>query len=115
MESSIDNTIQGINREERVAEQELRLGGPTRNVSCTRAKIAYQLSHEFGISRTEIARQLGYILRRFLKPFRPRKGPRISVNIQRRPVRPSSENITSELPFFKQKMVFQENHSEGYV
>jgi len=115
MESSIDNAINGIYREEGVAEQELRLGVPTRNVSCTRAKIAYQLSHEFGISRTEIARQLGYILRRLLKPFRPWKEPRISVNVQRCPVPPSRENITSEVPLFKQKMVFQVNHSEGYV
>jgi len=35
------------------------MGARTRKVSAVRAKIAYQLSHEFGISRAEIAHQLG--------------------------------------------------------
>ncbi len=56
---SIDDGIKGICREEGVAEHELRLGVWTRKFSRARAKIAYHLSHEFGISRAEIARQLG--------------------------------------------------------
>jgi transposase-like protein len=59
MKSCIDNAIKEICREEGVAEQELRLGVRTRKFSRVRAKISYHLSHEFGISRAEIARQLG--------------------------------------------------------
>jgi hypothetical protein len=59
MKSCIDNAIKGICREEGVVEQELRLGVRTRKFSRVRAKIAYHLSHEFGVSRAEIARQLG--------------------------------------------------------
>jgi hypothetical protein len=85
MESSIDNAVNGIYSEEGVAEQELRLGLLTRNVPRVRAKFAYHMSHEFGTSRTEIFRQLGYVFRRLLKPFRTWKKPRISVNFQLRP------------------------------
>ena len=56
---SIDNSIKEICLKEGVAEQELRLGMRTRKFSRVRAKIAYHLSHEFGVSRAEIARQLG--------------------------------------------------------
>ena len=35
------------------------MGTRTRKVSTTRAKISYHLSHEFGVSKAEIARQLG--------------------------------------------------------
>ena len=56
---SIDNAIKEICLKEGVLEQELRMGGRTRKVSAVRAKISYHLSHEFGISRAEIARQLG--------------------------------------------------------
>jgi putative transposase len=59
MKSCIDNAIKEICREEGVREQELRLGVRTRKFSRVRAKISYHLSHEFGISRAEIARQLG--------------------------------------------------------
>jgi putative transposase len=59
MKSSIDDAIKEICLKEGVAEQELRLGVRTRKFSMVRAKIAYHLSHEFGISRAEIARQLG--------------------------------------------------------
>ena len=44
---------------EGVAEQELRMGVRIRKYSRVRAKISYHLSHEFGVSRAEIARQLG--------------------------------------------------------
>jgi putative transposase len=57
--NSIDNSIKEICLKEGVSEQELRLGVGTRKYSRVRAKIAYQLSHEFGISRAEIARQMG--------------------------------------------------------
>jgi len=59
MKSCIDNAIKEICDKEGVAEQELRLGVRTRKFSRVRAKIAHHLSHEFGISRAEIARQLG--------------------------------------------------------
>ena len=59
MDNSIDESIKEICVKEGVGEQELRLGVRTREYSGVRAKIAYHLSHEFGISRAEIARQLG--------------------------------------------------------
>ena len=57
--NSIDNSIKDICLKEGIAERELRLGVRTRKYSGVRAKIAYYLSHEFGISRAEIARQMG--------------------------------------------------------
>jgi hypothetical protein len=57
--NSIDKFINEMCLKEGVSEQELRLGVRTRRYSGVRAKIAYHLSHEFGISRAEIARQLG--------------------------------------------------------
>jgi putative transposase len=59
MDNSIGKSIKEICVKEGVGEQELRLGVRTREYSGVRAKIAYHLSHEFGISRAEIARQLG--------------------------------------------------------
>ncbi len=59
MKTSIDNAIKEICGKEGVSEQELRMGVRTRKISVVRAKISYHLSHEFGISRAEIARQLG--------------------------------------------------------
>ena len=56
---TIDKTIKEICIKEGIGEQELRLGVRTRKYSRLRAKIAYYLSHEFGVSRAEIARQLG--------------------------------------------------------
>jgi len=50
--------ISSIERK-KVAEQELRMGVRTRKLSRVRAKVSYHLSHEFGVSRAEIARQLG--------------------------------------------------------
>ena len=55
----IDDSVQKICRKEGVAVQELRMGGRTRKLSRVRAKIAQYLSHEFGVSRAEIARHLG--------------------------------------------------------
>ena len=49
-------TIKEIYFKEGIGEQELRLGARTREYSGVRAKIAYHLSHEFWISRAEIAR-----------------------------------------------------------
>lgn len=45
--------------DEEVNEQELRHGGQRRKVSELRARIAWRLSREWGISMAEIARQLG--------------------------------------------------------
>jgi len=45
--------------DEQVNEQELRHGGQRRKVSRLRARIAWRLSREWGISMAEIARQLG--------------------------------------------------------
>ena len=59
MNKSIDKSIKEICLKEGVTEQELRMGVRTRKFSRARAKIAYHLSHELGISRAEIARQLG--------------------------------------------------------
>jgi REP element-mobilizing transposase RayT/transposase-like protein len=59
MKTSMDNAIKEICRKEGVGEQELRMGVRTRKYSRVRAKISYYLSHEFGVSRAEIARQLG--------------------------------------------------------
>jgi len=55
----IDNSIQKICRKERVAEQELRMGGWARKLSKVRIKIAQYSSDQFGVSRAEIARHLG--------------------------------------------------------
>ena len=44
---------------EEVNEQELRHGGLRRKVSGLRARIAWRLSRELGVSMAEIARQLG--------------------------------------------------------
>ena len=41
------------------SEQELRMGVRTRKFSRVRAKIAYHLSRELGVSSAEIARQMG--------------------------------------------------------
>jgi len=59
MKTSIDNAIKEMCREEGITEKELRMGARTREVSTVRAKISHYLSHEFGVSRAEIARQLG--------------------------------------------------------
>ncbi|MBM4332005.1 MAG: hypothetical protein FJ117_12445 [Deltaproteobacteria bacterium] len=40
-------------------EKELRLGGQARRVSSVRAKVAWQLSREYGIPMAEIARHVG--------------------------------------------------------
>jgi REP element-mobilizing transposase RayT len=55
----VDDAIGEICLKEGGSEQELRLGVRTRKYSRLRAKIACYLSHEFGISRAEIARRLG--------------------------------------------------------
>ena len=59
IDNSIENTIKEMCLKEGGSEQELRLGVRTRKFSRLRAKIACYLSHEFGISRAEIARRLG--------------------------------------------------------
>jgi hypothetical protein len=56
---AIDKTIKEICIKEGIGEKEIRLGVRTRKFSRARAKIAYHLSHEFGVSRAEIARQMG--------------------------------------------------------
>jgi hypothetical protein len=57
--SSIDGAIKEICLKEGVREQELRMGVRTRKYAGVRAKIAYYLSQELGVSRAEIARQMG--------------------------------------------------------
>jgi hypothetical protein len=61
MKSSIDNAIKEICIKEGVGEKELRMGVRTRKYSGVRAKIAYYLSHELGISKAGIARQLNSV------------------------------------------------------
>ena len=57
--SSMENSIKEICRKEGIGEQEMRVGVRTRKYARVRAKISYHLSHEFGVSQAEIARQLG--------------------------------------------------------
>jgi predicted transcriptional regulator len=52
----------------------LRLGVRTRKYSQVRAKIAYHLSHEYGISRAEIARQLGVCTSAIAKAIQKTEG-----------------------------------------
>jgi hypothetical protein len=59
LRTSVENAIKKICRKEGVEEQEMRMGVRTRKYSMVRAKISYHLSHEFGVSQAEIARQLG--------------------------------------------------------
>lgn len=59
LKTSIENAIKEICRKEGVAEQDMRMGVRTRKYSRVRAKISHYLSHEFGVSQAEIARQLG--------------------------------------------------------
>ena len=58
-EKRIDRVIKRVCKEGEINEQELRNGGQRRKVSKARARISNQLSHEFGISMTEIARHVG--------------------------------------------------------
>ncbi|NWF92440.1 MAG: hypothetical protein HXY46_05955 [Syntrophaceae bacterium] len=55
----MDNAIKEICDKEGVSERALRLGVRTRKFSRVRVKVAYHLNHEYGISRAEVARQLG--------------------------------------------------------
>ena len=59
MDNSIRKSIKETSFKGGVGEQELRLRVRTRRYSGVRAKIAYFLSDEFGISGADIARQLG--------------------------------------------------------
>jgi hypothetical protein len=74
MKQSIDKSIKEICVKEGVEEQELRMGVRTRKYSGVRAKIAYHLSHEFGISRAEIARQTGVCTSAIAKAIRNLEG-----------------------------------------
>ena len=56
---SIEEVIRKMCNEEGVCEQELRTGGQRRKISEVRAKIAYWLNREMGLSMAEIARNLG--------------------------------------------------------
>jgi hypothetical protein len=58
-EALIRKVIQEICQEEGVGEQELRLGGQARRVSRVRAKVAWELNRQYGISMAEIARHVG--------------------------------------------------------
>jgi transposase-like protein len=59
LKTSIEKAIKEICRKEGVSEQEMRMGVRTRKYSRVRATISKHLSHEFGVSQAEIARQLG--------------------------------------------------------
>jgi len=74
MKTSIDNAINEICRKEGVAEEELRMGVRTRRYSRVRAKISYYLSHGFGVSRAEIARQLGVCTSAIAKAIQSMEG-----------------------------------------
>lgn len=69
-ESLVNNLIKKTCHEERVGEQELRMGGQTRKISRVRAKVSFQLSHKFGVSMAEIARHLGVCTSAVVKAVR---------------------------------------------
>ena len=71
---TIDKTIKEICIKEGIGEKEIRLGVRTRKYSRSRAKIAYHLSHEFGVSRAEIARQMGVCTSAIAKAIRNMEG-----------------------------------------
>jgi putative transposase len=56
---TIDRVIRRTCEEEGIQEEEIRKGGQRRKISRIRRKIAFQLSHEWGISMAEIARNVG--------------------------------------------------------
>ena len=58
-EGLIRDVILKICQEEGVGEKELSLGGQARRVSSVRAKVAWELSREYGIAMAEIARHVG--------------------------------------------------------
>jgi putative transposase len=58
-ETLIKEVVEKICQEEGVGEKELLLGGQVRRVSNVRAKVAWQLSREYGIPMAEIARHVG--------------------------------------------------------
>jgi putative transposase len=58
-ETLIKEVVEKICQEEGVGEKELLLGGQVRRVSSVRAKVAWQLSREYGIPMAEIARHVG--------------------------------------------------------
>ncbi len=68
--NAVDNAIRELCLKEGGSEQELRMGVRTRKFSRLRAKIACYLSHEFGISRAEIARRLGVCTSAIAKAIR---------------------------------------------
>ena len=74
MKASIDDAIKEICSKEGIAEQELRMGVRIRKYSRVRAKISYYLSHEFGVSRAEIARQLGVCTSAIAKAIQSMEG-----------------------------------------
>jgi putative transposase len=59
LKTSIEKAIKEICHKEGVAEQEMRVGVRTRKHSRVRAKISHHLTHAFGVSQAEIARQMG--------------------------------------------------------
>jgi REP element-mobilizing transposase RayT len=59
LKKAIEKSIEEICTKENIDEKAVRLGVRTRKCSQSRAKIAYRLCHEFGVSQAEIARQLG--------------------------------------------------------
>ncbi len=76
MKMAIDNAIKEMCREEGISEKELRMGARTRKFSKARAKISHYLSHEFGVSRAEIARQLGVCTSAIAKAIQNLEGRR---------------------------------------
>jgi putative transposase len=55
----IDRVIRKICQEEGIQEEEIRRGGQRWKAARIRRKIAFQLSHEWGISMAEIGRNVG--------------------------------------------------------
>jgi hypothetical protein len=66
----IRNVIEEFCRKEGIREEEIRNGGQRREVSSVRAKIAFRLNRELGISMAEIARNVGVCTTAVIKAVR---------------------------------------------
>jgi DNA-binding Lrp family transcriptional regulator len=62
--------IEEFCRKEGIREEEIRNGGQRREVSSVRAKIAFRLNRELGISMAEIARNVGVCTTAVIKAVR---------------------------------------------
>ena len=74
LKKTIEKAIEDICKKEKIDDLEIRVGVKTRKCSQVRAQIAYCLSHEFGVSQAEIARQLGVCTSAIAKAIKKTEG-----------------------------------------